>query len=343
MNSFEVIIPDYYKQKRSIPRFPPDLDIDDKNQILQYFRNHSIKALSSGISWSGIIEDLGWGAKTRFFDKEDFSYTSIYVYKSHRGAKKMSEYISTHTTERFCTTPSCEIENYLKSKNAQYVVLQDCSYPEYKYVQQYYGDTVTDRTGIHMMNHIDEGLFILEKINASENAKMAYIAHPLMQSDADLTTFWKSNGPDIMSRRILLLALEYRNIANAHLSYHPSGLDNFMLSPLKEVNDMLIADKIQNRKDFELYHMDSHPRSDKLKQYFIEWLQKLGITEEIYAEMKNDLINRTGGLELALKSQSTDSSVSVSAVSASTCTSGPNTGFNQVPDAIKKTKYDHII
>ena len=96
-----------------------------------------------------------------------------------------------------------------------------------------------------------------------------------------MEAFWKSNGPELIPPRILLLMTEYRNIANAHLSYHPNGQDTFVLSPLKDVNDMLIADKIQNRKDFELYHSQSHPRASKLQQYFIEWCCKLGTREYI--------------------------------------------------------------
>ena len=131
MSSFDVLVPDYYKKKRSIPRFHPDLDKKQKTDhfvsttvlefdplvdVYQYFRNHSIRALRSGITWSGVVEDLEWGAKTAFH-YNDMSYTSIYVYKSHRGAKHMSKYIECHPDEKFCTTPSCEIESYFKSKD----------------------------------------------------------------------------------------------------------------------------------------------------------------------------------------------------------------------------------
>jgi hypothetical protein len=80
--------------------------------------------------------------------------------------------------------------------------------------------------------------------------------------------------------------MEYRRVANNYLSKRMiNSIDEIELSPLKDVNDMLIADKVQNRKDFELYHLDTHERSDVLDQYFKNWLIRLGITEERYQEL----------------------------------------------------------
>lgn len=45
---------------------------------------------------------------------------------------------------------------------------------------------------------------------------------------------------------------------------------------------MLIADKVQNYKDFEIYHKSTHPRSKELDQYFKNWLQKLNINTDQY-------------------------------------------------------------
>ncbi|MDJ1501575.1 hypothetical protein [Xanthocytophaga agilis] len=59
-------------------------------------------------------------------------------------------------------------------------------------------------------------------------------------------------------------------------------MEEIRLSPLNEVNQMLIADKIQNRKDFERYHQQSHARSEELTIYFANWLKRLGISEEKY-------------------------------------------------------------
>jgi hypothetical protein len=53
---------------------------------------------------------------------------------------------------------------------------------------------------------------------------------------------------------------------------------------------MLIADKVQNRKDFELYHEATHPRSKELAMYFRLWLEKLGVSEENYQQYKEWLM-----------------------------------------------------
>ena len=77
--------------------------------------------------------------------------------------------------------------------------------------------------------------------------------------------------------------MEYRNIANQYLSYRKiKSIDEISLSPLKEVNEMLIADKIQNYKDFLIYHKDTHPRAKELDEYFNNWLKKLNINDFDY-------------------------------------------------------------
>ena len=79
---------------------------------------------------------------------------------------------------------------------------------------------------------------------------------------------------------ILALALEYRNIANATLSARAiAGPEDIPLSPLADVNLILIADKIQNRKDFLLHHASTDPRAAELDRYFKLWLERLGVSE----------------------------------------------------------------
>jgi hypothetical protein len=79
--------------------------------------------------------------------------------------------------------------------------------------------------------------------------------------------------------------MEYRNVANAYLSKRRltktmSLGAQVRLSPLKEVNDMLIADKVQNFKDFKIHHSKTHPRAAELNGYFTNWLLRLGVIRD---------------------------------------------------------------
>ena len=51
-------------------------------------------------------------------------------------------------------------------------------------------------------------------------------------------------------------------------------------------NQMLIADKVQNRKDFLKFHQDAPPPGIALlDMYFEMWLAALGISEEMYQKL----------------------------------------------------------
>ena len=169
---------------------------------------------------------------------------------------------------------------------------------EYKLISQHYGDRVAKRSQVPLINHINEGLVVLDAIGATEEAKRAFCLHPLFQADEDLKeNFYMAS---FVFPHVLLLTMEYRNIANAFLS---DKMDDIViediswgiaeaakvirLSPMKEVNDMLIADKVQNYKDFVTYHQKTHARSSQLDDYFNMWLDRLGVFDKQYGELIN--------------------------------------------------------
>ena len=154
---------------------------------------------------------------------------------------------------------------------------------EYQMIVAHYGERRAERSQVLLINHINEGLMILDRIGASEYAKRAYCLHPLLQADPDLARYHMMVAKDCDPVAVLL-AMEYRNTANAYLSTKVGNTDQLKLSPLPEVNDMLRADKIQNRKDFLAYHFGTHPRSQDLDQYFREWLQALDVSEQQYLD-----------------------------------------------------------
>lgn len=158
---------------------------------------------------------------------------------------------------------------------------------EFQIIKEFYGDKTAKRSGVPLINHIEEGLVILTYLNASEIAKKAYCLHPIFQSDEALLENYEIKLGKI-ENKVLICTLEYRTVANEYLSKRIiNSLDEIRLSPLEDVNNMLIADKIQNKKDFDVYHKGKHERSDELTIYFNNWLERLGVTEKIYKEVLN--------------------------------------------------------
>lgn len=148
--------------------------------------------------------------------------------------------------------------------------------PEYLIIKGYYAERRAECSNVFLMAHIEEGLAILDVINASDVAKRAFCLHPITQNEVDIDLQWSSAFD---------LACEYRDVANFYLCRPENDwiktvedVDTHFskIPPMsKDCRDMLLADKIQNRKDFRLYHYGTHDRSEQLELYFDLWVQYL--------------------------------------------------------------------
>jgi hypothetical protein len=142
----------------------------------------------------------------------------------------------------------------------------------YKLIKNYYGDDVAKRSGVKLMNHIDEGIDILRSIGADDDTIDAYCLHPILQSDENFNNNYTMDFTGI-STSSLLLTMEYRRVANSYLS--KNKIEDFVGFTNDRIKQMLYADKVQNEKDFALYHEGTHERSKELREYFNNWLNIL--------------------------------------------------------------------
>lgn len=167
-----------------------------------------------------------------------------------------------------------------------------------RYLQQiknFYGTRTAKRSGVLYINHIYEGLIILGRIGASLEAKQAFCMHPILQDDQGFAEQAKCVTGEPY---IILLATEYRSVANEYLSKRTiQSISEIRLSPLKDVNDMLIADKVQNYKDFCRYHHSNHERRNELQLYFKNWLARLDINGGKYLQLIKGLDSERAELE----------------------------------------------
>lgn len=168
------------------------------------------------------------------------------------------------------------------------------SWAEYRTIAEMYGERYAKRSKVPYMNHIDEGLAVMSWAGAGVEAMKAFCLHPLYQSDEDFGKNVFGFFHPFLSRddndsevRSMLLAVEYRAWANRTLSSRVGelrGPEDIPLPPIREVRDMLVGDKVQNYKDFLLYHSQTHPRRHELDRYFRLWLERLEVSPELFAK-----------------------------------------------------------
>lgn len=267
-----------------------EYNANNENEVYQYYETRAKQFAHEGYEWNKTLEPIEGGFKT-YFSKDNNIYVSVYTLSKYRNKGLTKKYFKENAHETVITTKECNLENFLIFHNIPFITVANfLNTVEYQMVSRYYSNQQAKRSGCYLMNHIDEGLYILNEINASEAAKKAYCIHPLTQNEQDLAKNWNVIKT-MVSSEVLGLALEYRNIANQYLSKRSiKSLDDIKLSPLKDVNDMLIADKVQNYKDFLIYHKDSHDRAEALDEYFNNWLKKLKIVNfETYFDVLKKL------------------------------------------------------
>jgi hypothetical protein len=172
--------------------------------------------------------------------------------------------------------------------------------PEYHAIREHYADRFEERSGVPLMQRVEEGLIILGELDASEETMRAFCLHPLFLADDDLVR----HGQDFMDRVeadpvVIMLVMEYRSRANAWTSdrihlwatdAQPNGLNGLpsgspSAGPIEAVKEMLIADKVQGRKAFIRHDRGKHPRSDEHDVYFDQWFEALGVGRIEYEEL----------------------------------------------------------
>lgn len=280
-------------------RFNPDCK--NLEECIEYFTKRARQMLRFDFVLNKVVEYKE--GCIAHFSKDDVNLQALYIYPEYRGKGVYAKLMPVEST-MVVTSDDCGIEDYLKQKGYDYISLNIYAEQYYKDITKYYGSKKATRTGLDYMNHIDEGLATLQWMGLDKEIHnevfAAYALHPIFQMDDDIKKNYEHmrfhNGNSIsligrQSKQVILLAMEYRSVANEYLSTRKiNSIDEIRLSPLSEVNWMLVADKIQNRKDFELFHQSTHPRSNELTYYFIDWLNRLGIDERQYRKIKEKLL-----------------------------------------------------
>jgi len=235
-------------------------------------------------------------------------FFSVYLLSGSRG-KGLYKRIVTHSrfqpplygrvlTVRDCNLHQFLVENDIPARVAHGYFDSDA----YAFASSVLTDKYAKRSGRHYMEHVEEGCFILEclssdvslspyHISNAQEVQEAFCLHAVLQQDEGIKehlmrlSMFPKNIPVTGNRLgvqpyVVGLAVEYRSVANDYLAHMPLRDPNkIRLSPVPEVNAMLIADKVQNYADFRKYaSLETHPNFDHLNSYFLSWFEALGIS-----------------------------------------------------------------
>lgn len=264
-------------------------DATTAEEAIQYYRTRALQLASQDFTWNSLLVETEYGYTTQFIHKPSREiYNSAYILNQHRNKGHFKSLVQ--AIKPIVTVKDCHIELHLEraglKPEVDFKVIEGIyDSPEYKLIESVYGDNRANRSKVLLMNHIDEGIIIMSAIHASEDAMKAYCLHPLLQGDAEYALYHEQVAA-ITTPHIHTLTMEYRETANGYLSKRTiQSLEDIQMSVYPEVKDMLIADKIQNYKDFLLYHKGTHPNSDRLIQYFNDWLNKLECQQQFQQYM----------------------------------------------------------
>lgn len=273
----------------NIPRIP--YDAANEAEVLQYYATRGRQLLHEGYQWCGEIWWVpgfeGQVYETGFVHRATGTgYVSYFALPAARG----KGYLRQLAARGFdiITLKDCHIEEALTHVGATYLVAGRITETrEYKLIEAFYNDRRAKRSQVFLMNHIDEGLGVMAEVGASDEAMRAFCLHPLLQDDDSLAENYSrvcaAMQQEPKGAYVLGLAMEYRSVADEYLAHCEMREGGIRLSPLKDVNDMLIGDKVQNRKDFELYHAETHDNRVRLAEYFREWCDALGVADRYEA------------------------------------------------------------
>lgn len=157
-------------------------DATTEAEVRQYFITRALQMAPHDIVWLGDLTSPTEGVYlTTFFDmKDNKRYGSFYILKQFRdrGLGRKAVRFSTYP---IITVNDCGIIMFLDALRADFRVIEGMfDTDEYKLIEKQYGDQRAKRSQVLLMNHIDEGLYVLEKIGASDAAKRAYCLHPVV-------------------------------------------------------------------------------------------------------------------------------------------------------------------
>jgi len=109
-------------QRVDMMQLGPDFEADTFRDASIYFAWRDLSLASHGWRLRGIDPLDEWGALARF-EKANEKRFAVYVFASHRGEGRLSEFLTNNPIMKFITVADCNVETYYKNRGRDILVL----------------------------------------------------------------------------------------------------------------------------------------------------------------------------------------------------------------------------
>lgn len=147
----------------------------------------------------------------------------------------------------------------------------------YQIISELYEGQKAKRTQLPYIKHIDDGLLILDDLDADLITKEAWCMHPIFQMPDLKEKVMDSKGQPQIRLATAILAAEYAETANQYRTVnYQSFHDNLPEIPNSRVKKLLTCDKVQNYIELEnTRHLLPYETVDRTHRYLLNWLHHL--------------------------------------------------------------------
>ncbi len=165
-----------------------DLEKLSSYEYIKYRANQALKYGFKPENYYDIkINDVSVAKALTLEGKNIFGYVMIFIEEDHRGKGYYEKIYKEKFFDRMILTFSnCNISEFLTKKNLPFFLIDVEFSTSYAEVMHFYGTDKAKRSQVNLMNHIEEGIAILQHLGCDKDTIDAYCLHPIFQGDNEV-------------------------------------------------------------------------------------------------------------------------------------------------------------
>lgn len=244
-----------------------------KHDLRENLINYSVRLLKAGLRLSN-IQETNFGVIGHyditdhcFMKQTKLKYVHIMLNKKYEDKNIHSQILKSNPTWRHLLSPGDKLRSLSQTVQPSYIEEEI----EYNYMKDLFSTSVSKRTKDLSTNPMEEGLAILNILESNHITKKAYCIHQLFHNDESLERSWDGNRFPNCDIKSMLLAMEFRTLYKSK----PNRNGIIKLSPIKEVNEMMLAYKMQQYKNFEINGRGQTDNDELVESSFKNWIKQL--------------------------------------------------------------------